>query len=575
MDPNLIHVDWERTFEALTMVVILSFVVERFLAIFFESDPFIRHVDRKGVKEAIALAASVGVCAYWKFDAVGMILLTADTTLAGYVVTGALIAGGSKASLKVFHDVLNIRSSSMNLRHDIRAEAAADRALAAQEEAAKAQSTVEREKLALEAERLAKVAQVSAGRARDCYRQKISGSGLEGCHRGSRGSLGSARSGRVMPMWRIVPVACVGWFALSAVAGADYLEVRRNSTIKAEPKGAAEILARPDVGLHLILVSNDQASGYYEIEIPEELHAAKPTGWIYRSLVRRFPGQPPAAETESASELTAEEIALIEATSITWPARNNTDAKPHVVFGQPKYKDHDDEHNLLITYSGFRVYWDDQVLGPRWTAIKLTDDMVDKNSTVEIESSFSVDPAIAAAGLQSTKHSDYNNPPGSRAWARGHIVQFDDARGWGSTSGKESFFTSNIAPQLQQHNGGRWLAMEKLCSEFARDYEIVWVFSGPIYPANPKPFATGRKVPKPIAFYKIVVSPGEGNKVDLLAFRMPHKRIAKTVQLPTFLTTVDAIEKATGIDFLHELTDSVEEPLERVKWSLWPDLDNS
>lgn len=129
-----------------------------------------------------------------------------------------------------------------------------------------------------------------------------------------------------------------------------------------------------------------------------------------------------------------------------------------------------------------------------------------------------------------------------------------------------------MAPQLQQHNGGRWLALEKLCSEFARDYEIVWVYSGPIYPTNPEPFATNRRVPKPIAFYKIVVSPGEGDRVDVLAFRMPHQEIDNDEELSKFRTTVDAIEAATGIEFLHELPDAVEDPIERVKWEIWPDV---
>ena len=72
MDPNLFHVDWERTFEALLFVVVLAFLIERALAIIFENRLFIRHFDRNGVKELIALGVSIGVCAAWKFDALSM-----------------------------------------------------------------------------------------------------------------------------------------------------------------------------------------------------------------------------------------------------------------------------------------------------------------------------------------------------------------------------------------------------------------------------------------------------------------------------------------------------------------------
>ena len=37
MDPNLFHIDYERTFEALIGIIVLSFIVERIFAFVFES----------------------------------------------------------------------------------------------------------------------------------------------------------------------------------------------------------------------------------------------------------------------------------------------------------------------------------------------------------------------------------------------------------------------------------------------------------------------------------------------------------------------------------------------------------
>lgn len=121
MDPNLIHLDWERAGEALALVVVFSFIVERALAIVFENKIWVRNVQVDGLKEIIALVVSIGTCFAWKFDAVGMILLTETTTVPGYLLTGAVIAGGSKASIKLFHDVLGIKSSAYASRHAQRA----------------------------------------------------------------------------------------------------------------------------------------------------------------------------------------------------------------------------------------------------------------------------------------------------------------------------------------------------------------------------------------------------------------------------------------------------------------------
>ncbi|MDT8325748.1 MAG: hypothetical protein RRA94_16660 [Bacteroidota bacterium] len=151
MDPNLFHLDWERTFEALVGVVVLSFIIERAMAIVFESRWWIgRYEDvrvarkrpeavveddtkkkkkkkreeipppgdplagqRYPVKEVLTFIVALVVCWHWDFDAVSIILLGEATSKVGIAVTAAVIAGGSKASIKLFHDVLDIRNSAV------------------------------------------------------------------------------------------------------------------------------------------------------------------------------------------------------------------------------------------------------------------------------------------------------------------------------------------------------------------------------------------------------------------------------------------------------------------------------
>ena len=117
MDPNLFHLDWERVSEVLAAIVVLAFFVERALALLFEHRLFVKYFDQSGLKEIIALVVAVFVCIRWNFDGLSMVLLTDRTTRIGEVLTGAGIAGGSKASIKLFHDVLNIRSSAHEQVH--------------------------------------------------------------------------------------------------------------------------------------------------------------------------------------------------------------------------------------------------------------------------------------------------------------------------------------------------------------------------------------------------------------------------------------------------------------------------
>ena len=135
MDPNFIHVDSERTFDAIMIVGVVAVIIERALSVVFQNHIYIEYLHKSGMKETIALAVSIAVCAAWKLDAMGMIILTETTTVLGYIITGALVAGGSKGSVKLFQDMLNLQSAAFRMRHTIQATKASEDAKKAKAQA--------------------------------------------------------------------------------------------------------------------------------------------------------------------------------------------------------------------------------------------------------------------------------------------------------------------------------------------------------------------------------------------------------------------------------------------------------
>lgn len=111
MDPNLLIINPERLFEVLLVVVVLSFFVERALALVFENRWVIQRIAGRGMKEPICFAVCLAVCRQWQFDAVSA-LFSKPSNWWGYAVTAAIIAGGSKASIALFHNVIGARSSA-------------------------------------------------------------------------------------------------------------------------------------------------------------------------------------------------------------------------------------------------------------------------------------------------------------------------------------------------------------------------------------------------------------------------------------------------------------------------------
>ena len=118
VDPNLFRIDYERLMEVLITIIIFSFFVERALSVLFESGIFIKKTKgKKGVKETLALATSIAVCVGWDFDALTILLVSNDhMTIGGMILTGAIVAGGSKASIALFRDMMGFMSNAEKKR---------------------------------------------------------------------------------------------------------------------------------------------------------------------------------------------------------------------------------------------------------------------------------------------------------------------------------------------------------------------------------------------------------------------------------------------------------------------------
>src|SRR4029077_14435279 len=104
MDPNLFALKWDQVFEVLMMIVLLSFLLGRALSLIFESRWFLKIDERRKARDlgtykpVIAFVAAAIGCIVWDCDAPSILLTRQSVSLLGAVLTGAVIAGGSKAS---------------------------------------------------------------------------------------------------------------------------------------------------------------------------------------------------------------------------------------------------------------------------------------------------------------------------------------------------------------------------------------------------------------------------------------------------------------------------------------------
>ena len=109
VDPNLFHLDWDRLAEVMAAIVVLAFILERALALVFETKAFKTALGGRGFRPWIALLVAFGICKFWHIDAISILLVADETHFLGELVTAGTIAGGSKGAMKLMQDVLGVK----------------------------------------------------------------------------------------------------------------------------------------------------------------------------------------------------------------------------------------------------------------------------------------------------------------------------------------------------------------------------------------------------------------------------------------------------------------------------------
>ena len=142
---------------------------------------------------------------------------------------------------------------------------------------------------------------------------------------------------------------------------------------------------------------------------------------------------------------------------------------------------------------------------------------------------------------------------------RGHMCPNSAiAARYGKKGQMETFLMSNICPQKPELNRKVWERLERLEEGYANKFGGIWIITGPIFDQHVE--ILNHQVEIPDAFFKILIDEDKG-KVRVLPFIVPQKVTGKEI-LNEFLTSVDEIEKQTGLDFFTPMEKEFQDKLE-------------
>ena len=213
----------------------------------------------------------------------------------------------------------------------------------------------------------------------------------------------------------------------------------------------------------------------------------------------------------------------------------------------PRLNNHQPEQ--VIEHLGYTVSYNPQWLVPNWVAYELTNS--ETYGEQERSNHFKPDPLVKGDPVVT---SDYSKS----GYDRGHMAPAADMK-WSEQAMRESFYMTNICPQIHSLNAGDWKDLEELARDWAQQYESIYIACGPIMEANYQTIGKTHSIAVPSAFYKVFLRKTR-NGWTSIGFIMPNK--AGNRPLMTYMFTVDEVEVQTGLDFFYNLPDSIESQVE-------------
>lgn len=248
---------------------------------------------------------------------------------------------------------------------------------------------------------------------------------------------------------------------------------------------------------------------------------------------------------------------------------------PHL-NDQNVYADH------YVTMDGVQILnyaleWDNTKRHANWVAF--TFDTTTSADNVKRTDAWSVDPKLPAE--MQVQESDHKND----GFDKGHLCASED-RVYLKEANDQTFYYSNISPQLKDFNGGFWRKLETRVQTWGRStadgvYDKVYVTKGgtlnkllknfkgtTVDGGTPTTDANGFTIHGlacPEYYYMAVLSQKD-DVFHAIAFLVPHKEgmteNPSSDELKEYVVSVDKLEEETGIDFFCNLPDVLENEVE-------------
>ena len=241
------------------------------------------------------------------------------------------------------------------------------------------------------------------------------------------------------------------------------------------------------------------------------------------------------------------QVPVADPTKADWmelPAMNNSS------YGY--YAHHFSMKNQV--YRNYSFAWSQQDLVSVWVAYPLCKTYTDK--VVDRTDAWAYDP-ILGSELSVAPFSGYAGD-----YARGHQLPSAD-RLCCKAANEQTFYGTNIIPQLNEHNEGIWQNLENHIRSIANSSDTTYVVTGSVVQGADEitKDSDGKSITVPVAFFKAVLRYKKSDSANVWSaagFYTDHKNYgSQNSNLKAVSMSIDELEAKTGHDFFVNLIDKI------------------
>ncbi|BAZ16951.1 DNA/RNA non-specific endonuclease [Calothrix sp. NIES-4071] len=230
----------------------------------------------------------------------------------------------------------------------------------------------------------------------------------------------------------------------------------------------------------------------------------------------------------------------------------------HLTLGNPSNASTSDPNNYLIIKKQYALSYNRDKGIPNWVSWELNESWLGEAPR---SNKFRPDDTLPEGWYRVTPN-DYTRS----GYDKGHMAPSAD-RSNNPEDNAATFLMTNIIPQAPDNNQGYWAELENYGRTLAKDGKELYIISGGY---GQKETIAQAKVAVPERVFKIIVvtEPGRGinginSSTRVIAVDTPNANGNRENSWTQYLTTVEAIEKKTGYNFLPSIKTSIQQVIER------------